>query len=82
MVDFSPLPWGEGGESSEPGEGLVPKNSDTRFVLEVVERGETPTPLLYPPLCEVRGGGLTTAMGKRVKATRAAAGSSTFTCTV
>jgi len=37
----------------------------------------------YKPLpCGVRGGGLTTAMGKRVKATRAAAGSSTFTCTV
>ena len=24
MTDFSPLPWGEGGESSEPGEGFLP----------------------------------------------------------
>jgi hypothetical protein len=24
MMDFSPLPWGEGGESSEPGEGFLP----------------------------------------------------------
>jgi hypothetical protein len=24
MIDFSPLPWGEGGESSEPGEGFLP----------------------------------------------------------
>jgi len=23
MIDFSPLPWGEGGESSEPGEGSL-----------------------------------------------------------
>jgi hypothetical protein len=23
MMDFSPLPWGEGGESREPGEGSV-----------------------------------------------------------
>ena len=44
--------------------------------------GETPGPRIYPPPCGVRGGGLTTAMGKRVKTTRAAAGSSTFTCTV
>jgi len=22
MIDFSPLPWGEGGKSSEPGEGV------------------------------------------------------------
>jgi hypothetical protein len=22
MIDFSPLRWGEGGESSEPGEGF------------------------------------------------------------
>jgi hypothetical protein len=25
MMDFSPLPWGEGGESSELGEGFLPK---------------------------------------------------------
>ena len=24
MIDLSPLPWGEGGESSEPGEGFLP----------------------------------------------------------
>jgi len=24
MIDFSPLRWGEGGESSEPGEGFPP----------------------------------------------------------
>ena len=24
MIEFSPLPWGEGGESSEPGEGFLP----------------------------------------------------------
>ncbi|SPE22077.1 hypothetical protein SBA2_10019 [Acidobacteriia bacterium SbA2] len=24
MIGFSPLPWGEGGESSEPGEGFLP----------------------------------------------------------
>ena len=24
LIDFSPLPWGEGGESSEPGEGFRP----------------------------------------------------------
>jgi len=24
MIDFSPLPWGEGGESSAPGEGFLP----------------------------------------------------------
>ncbi|SPE26361.1 hypothetical protein SBA2_30026 [Acidobacteriia bacterium SbA2] len=24
MIDSSPLPWGEGGESSEPGEGFLP----------------------------------------------------------
>ncbi len=24
MIDFSPLPWGEGGEGSEPGEGFLP----------------------------------------------------------
>jgi hypothetical protein len=24
MMDFSPLPWGEGGESIEPGEGFLP----------------------------------------------------------
>jgi len=24
MMDFSPLPWGEGGEGSEPGEGFLP----------------------------------------------------------
>jgi len=23
MIDFSPLLWGEGGESSEPGEGFL-----------------------------------------------------------
>jgi hypothetical protein len=27
MIDFSPLPWGEGGESSEPGEGFFFKQS-------------------------------------------------------
>jgi len=27
MMDFSPLPWGEGGESSEPGEGFLPTES-------------------------------------------------------
>jgi hypothetical protein len=26
MMDSSPLPWGEGGESSEPGEGLLRTN--------------------------------------------------------
>jgi len=24
LVDFCPLPWGEGGESSEPSEGFLP----------------------------------------------------------
>jgi hypothetical protein len=24
MMDFGPLPWGEGGESSEPNEGFLP----------------------------------------------------------
>jgi hypothetical protein len=24
MIDITPLPWGEGGESSEPGEGFLP----------------------------------------------------------
>jgi hypothetical protein len=34
MMDFSPLPWGEGGESSEPGEGFLPtepRNFGIRF---------------------------------------------------
>ena len=33
MIDFSPLPWGEGGESSEPGEGflrMAPRNFGIR----------------------------------------------------
>jgi len=33
MMDFSPLPWGEGGESSEPGEGFIltePRNLGIR----------------------------------------------------
>jgi len=33
MIDFSPLPWGEGGESSEPGEGFLhtePRNFGIR----------------------------------------------------
>jgi hypothetical protein len=33
MIDSSPLPWGEGGESSEPGEGLLhvePRNFGMR----------------------------------------------------
>ena len=29
MLDFSPLPWGEGGESSEPGEGFLPTEPRT-----------------------------------------------------
>ena len=33
MIGFSPLPWGEGGESSEPGEGFLltePRNFGIR----------------------------------------------------
>jgi len=26
MINLSPLPWGEGGESSEPGEGSLPSD--------------------------------------------------------
>ena len=29
MMDFSPLPWGEGGESSEPSEGFLPQSLAT-----------------------------------------------------
>jgi hypothetical protein len=39
MIEFSPLPWGEGGESSEPGEGFLPtepRNVGIRVYLGLV----------------------------------------------
>ena len=32
MINFSPLPWGEGGESSEPGEGFLPTEPRDRGI--------------------------------------------------
>jgi hypothetical protein len=45
-MDFSPLPWGEGGESSEPGEGFLhpePRNFGIR--VQFVFRGGSLGPL-------------------------------------
>ena len=44
MIDLSPLPWGEGGESSEPGEGFLPtepRNSGIRAKSAVGQVGAT-----------------------------------------
>ena len=51
MMDFSPLPWGEGGESSEPSEGFLPtepRNFGIRVELSAlpIERRERARQLL------------------------------------
>jgi hypothetical protein len=47
MIDFSPLLWGEGGESSEPGEGFLPsepRNFGIRVKLHAVNRRASALP--------------------------------------
>ena len=60
MTDFSPLPWGEGGESSEPGEGFLP-TEPRNFGIRVQWRWT-----IRQGKCRVRGGAETNGLTARV----------------
>jgi hypothetical protein len=57
MIDLSPLPWGEGGESSEPGEGFLPtelRNFGIRDYSRVRASRGASQKLSSPPVAKIR----------------------------